>query len=62
MKEHIAAFVDGFDKLFGVLYKYELHAFVLVVTGLSLCLHGMKEEGMGLMMTGCTIFKGKATS
>ena len=55
------AFVEPFDKLMGVLYKYELHAFVLVITGLFLCLHGMKEEGMGLMMTGCTIFKGKAT-
>lgn len=59
MKERIAAFVDGFDKLFAILYKYELHAFVLVLTGLSLSIHGMKEEGMGLMMTGCTIFKGK---
>ena len=56
------ALVEPFDKLMGVLYKYELHAFVLVITGLSLCLHGMKEEGTGLMMTGCTIFKGKAAT
>lgn len=52
-------FVDKVDQLLGVLYKYEMHAFVLILTGLALCLHAMKEEGTGLMMTGCTIFKGK---
>lgn len=50
------------DTFFSLLYKYELHAFVLLLTGVALCVKGMKTEGFAIITTACTVFKGKATS
>lgn len=52
-------FIEQFDKLMTVLYKYEVHAFVLVASGVTLCLAGIKDVGFSLVTAGTTIFKGK---
>jgi len=56
MKERI----EKVDQLLSVLYKYELHAFVLLVTGAVLTLRGHSDIGFSIITAACTIFKGKA--
>jgi hypothetical protein len=51
--------IDKLDKTLGVLFKYELHAFILLLTGLALTLHGYKEEGYTIIGSALLIFKGK---
>jgi hypothetical protein len=48
------------DSLFGVLFKYEIHAFILLLTGVLLVLRGIKEEGFAVIGAALTVFKGKA--
>ena len=47
------------DHLLAVLFKYELHAFILLLTGVFLVLKGVKEEGFAVIGAALTIFKGK---
>lgn len=47
------------DSTLATLFKYELHAFVLLITGAFLALRGMKEEGFAVIGAALTIFKGK---
>ena len=58
MKDAIAQL----DSALSVLYKYELHAFLLVVVGCALCLKGHTDVGFSLVTAGATIFKNKAGS
>ncbi len=51
--------VDRIDKSLAVLFKYELHAFILLMTGVFLVLQGVKEEGFAVIGAALTIFKGK---
>jgi hypothetical protein len=59
MKQKFDAAIDSIDKAFSVAYKYELHAFVLLICGALLVLRGVKEEGFAVMGAALTIFKGK---
>jgi hypothetical protein len=52
-------FIEKLDRLMALVYKYEIHAFLLVVIGAGLCLAGAKEVGFSLVTTGCTVFKNK---
>jgi hypothetical protein len=47
------------DMFLGVLFKYEVHAFVLLLTGAALYLHGEKEPGSAVIGSALLIFKGK---
>jgi hypothetical protein len=51
--------VDKVDKVLGLLFKYEIHAFVLLLTGAALYLHGEKEPGSAVIGSALLIFKGK---
>jgi hypothetical protein len=51
--------VSRLDQLFSVLWKYEIHAFVLVVAGVVLCIAGIKDVGYALVTAGTTVFKGR---
>ena len=51
--------LDKIDKALGVLFKYEVHAFVLLLTGTALYLHGEKEPGSAVIASALLIFKGK---
>jgi hypothetical protein len=51
--------VGGLDKVLAVLFKYEMHAAALLLTGIALILHGLKEEGFAVVSAGLAIFKGK---
>ena len=51
--------MKSLDSTLAILFKYELHAFVLLVTGVFMALRGMKEEGFAVIGSALTIFKGK---
>lgn len=51
--------VKTLDSVLGVFFKYELHAFLLLITGVFLALRGMKEEGFAIIGSALTIFRGK---
>jgi hypothetical protein len=51
--------IDKMDKLLGVLFKYELHAFILLLAGVTMYLHGLVEQGAGVIGAALLIFKGK---
>ena len=51
--------IDKIDRVLGVLFKYELHAFILLMTGATMYLHGMTEQGAGVIGAALLIFKGK---
>ena len=51
--------IDKLDKTLGVLFKYEIHAFVLLLTGVALYLCGVKEQGAAIVGGALLIFKGK---
>ncbi len=57
---NIDDFVKKADSLFGVLFKYEIHAFVLLLTGVFLVVKGIREEGFAVIGAALTVFKGKA--
>ena len=37
--------IQKLDQMLTVLYKFEIHAFVLLLTGVALYLHGVKDQG-----------------
>ena len=47
------------DQALAVIYKYELHAFVLLLTGVGVYLHGIHDQGSAIIGAGLLIFKGK---
>lgn len=51
--------IDKLDKTLAVLFKYEFHAFILLLTGVALYLHGVKDEGTAIIGAGLLVFKGK---
>lgn len=51
--------IEKIDASLGVLYKYEIHAFVLLLSGVVLCLKGQKDVGFSIVTSACVIFKGK---
>ena len=55
----LANLIDKMDRILGVLFKYEIHAFLLLLTGAAMYLHGMTEQGSGVIGAALLIFKGK---
>jgi hypothetical protein len=55
----LTALIDKADKILGLLFKYELHAFILLLTGIVMYLHGLTEQGSGVIGAALLIFKGK---
>jgi hypothetical protein len=51
--------IDKMDKMLGVLFKYELHAFILLIAGVTMYMHGLTEQGAGVIGASMLIFKGK---
>jgi len=51
--------IDKIDKTLAVLYRYEIHAFVLLLTGIALYLHGAKDQGQVVIGAALLVFKGK---
>lgn len=51
--------IERADQLIGVLFKYEIHAFVLLLTGVAMYLHGLTDQGAGVIGAALLIFKGK---
>lgn len=45
------------ESLFAVLFKYEIHAFVLLLTGVALALGNHKEEGLLVIGGALGVFK-----
>lgn len=62
MKEKIKNAVEMTDLLLGVMFKYELHAFALLLTGIGTLIHGFKEEGFAIISAALLVFKGKTTT
>ena len=54
--------LDILDKALSILWKYEIHAFVLLLTGIAMYLHGVKDQGQVIIGAALLVFKGKATS
>lgn len=51
--------LDKIDKVLAMFFRYELHAFILLMTGATMYLHGMTEQGAGVIGAALLIFKGK---
>jgi hypothetical protein len=51
--------LDKIDKALALAFRYELHAFVLLLTGVALYLHGAKEPGSAVIGSALLVFKGK---
>ena len=51
--------LDKIDKTLGIAFKYELHAFALLLTGVALYLHGIRDQGQVIIGASLLIFKGK---
>lgn len=49
--------IDKLDKALALVFKYELHSFLLIIGGVGLVMHGEKDTGSGILMTGLGIFK-----
>lgn len=47
------------DQALAVAYKYELHAFVLLLTGIAVYLHGVTDQGQMIIGAALLVFKGK---
>ena len=50
---------EKLDKILAILFKYEIHAFILLLTGCALYLHGEREPGSAIVGAALLIFKGK---
>ena len=57
--EKVEKIITEADHVLALLYRYEMHAFALVVLGVVLCLHGVKDIGFAIVTAGTTVFKGK---
>ena len=44
--------IDKLDKALALVFKYELHSFLLIIGGVGLVMHGEEETGSGILMTG----------
>ena len=53
--------IDKVDKTLAVLYRYEIHAFILLLTGVGLYLHGVKDQGQVIIGAALLVFKGRQT-
>jgi len=51
--------IQKLDQMLTVLYKFEIHAFVLLLTGVALYLHGVKDQGQVIIGAALLVFKGK---
>ena len=51
--------IDKIDKVLGLLFRYEIHAFILLLTGVALYLHGEREPASAIVGGALLIFKGK---
>ncbi len=51
--------IDKVDKTLAVLYRYEIHAFILLLTGVGLYLHGVKDQGQVIIGAALLVFKGR---
>lgn len=51
--------IDKTDKVLGLVFKYEIHAFMLLLTGIGMYLHGLTEQGSGVIGAALLIFKGR---
>lgn len=51
--------IDKLDKTLAVLFRYEIHAFILLLTGVALYLAGIHEQGSAVIGGALLIFKGK---
>ena len=47
------------DQTLAVIYKYELHAFALLLTGVGVYFHGIHDQGSAIIGAALLIFKGK---
>jgi hypothetical protein len=51
--------LDKIDKVLALVFRYEIHAFLLLLTGVMMYLHGLTEQGSGVIGAALLIFKGK---
>jgi hypothetical protein len=51
--------IQKLDQMLAVLFKFEIHAFVLLLTGVALYLHGIHDQGGAIIGASMLIFKGK---
>jgi hypothetical protein len=52
-------FITNADKLLSLFFRYELHAAFLLLTGVGMYLHGLTEQGSGVIGAALLIFKGQ---
>lgn len=52
--------LDKIDKGLGILYKYEIHAFVLLLTGILVYFRGVHDQGQVIIGAALLVFKGKS--
>jgi hypothetical protein len=52
--------IDKLDRFLAVAFRYELHAFVMLLTGIVVYLHGIHDQGQVIIGAALLIFKGKA--
>jgi hypothetical protein len=47
------------DTVLGILVKYEIHAFVLLIVGCGMYLHGVHDQGQVIIGAALLVFKGQ---
>jgi hypothetical protein len=51
--------LDKLDKVLALVFRYEIHAFLLLLTGILAYVHGLHDQGAAIIAASMTIFKGK---
>ena len=51
--------IEQLERVLALLFKYEVHAFMLLLSGAGLALAGHKDEGMLVIGAAVAIFKGR---
>jgi hypothetical protein len=54
--------LDKIEKILAIAFRYELHAFLLLLTGIAAYMHGLHDQGAAIIAASMTIFKGKTNA
>lgn len=53
-------FLDKLDKTLSILFRYEIHAFLLLLTGILVYFGGVHDQGQVIIGAALLVFKGKS--
>lgn len=55
----VSDIISKMDTVLGILVKYEIHAFVLLIVGCGMYLHGVHDQGQVIIGAALLVFKGQ---